>query len=77
MPEKGADQMSAQERAALAMWLLVQRPHTTAGIARRVGLSERGTRRLLAHISRVVPIYAGVLVDECTDKRRKFWQICK
>ena len=61
--------MSAQERAALAMWLLMQRPHTTAGIARRVGLTNRGARYLLVNMSRVVPMFR--------DKKRGIWQICK
>ena len=68
--------MNAQERAALAMWLLMQRPHTTAGIARRLGLSVSGTNKLLARISRVVPIYVGIRPGT-TDKREKAWRICK
>lgn len=54
--------MTAQERAAVVSWDLAGGARfTTAQVARRLGLSMRGARCLLARISRVVPIYC----DEC------------
>ena len=58
--------LTAQERAALALYLIVAKPRTTAHLAYRLGLSESGAYRLLANISRVVPI---VQIDGK-------WQIC-
>jgi len=49
-------ELTAQERAALALWLLLQYPMTTRELAERVELSMRGTRHLLSKLSRVVPL---------------------
>lgn len=49
--------MTPQERAALALWLLMQAPHTTQALAKRLEMTPSGTRRMLATISRVTPIY--------------------
>jgi DNA-binding transcriptional regulator LsrR (DeoR family) len=48
--------MGAQERAALALWLIMQRPQTTAAIARRLGMSHRAAWTMLARMSRRVPL---------------------
>lgn len=50
-------QMAAHERAALALWLLLQAPLTTQVLAQRLGLTYDGTRYLLNNISRSVPLY--------------------
>ena len=50
------ESMTAQERAALALWLLLQQPHTTREISRWCGLSMSATRIMLHKIARVVPI---------------------
>lgn len=50
-------ELTAQERAALAVWLIWQRPQTTASIARRLKMTCEGARVMLVKISRVVPIY--------------------
>lgn len=62
------DSLSAQERAGLVVWLLAQRPMTTAAVAGRVGLSHAGARVLLAKLSRVVPIYY--------DRAGNAWRFC-
>ena len=52
--------LTAQERAALALWLLQQKPMTTRQVAERVDLSMDGARCMLKRISRVVPVvYEG------------------
>jgi DNA-binding transcriptional regulator LsrR (DeoR family) len=50
-------EMVAQERAALAVWLLMQAPRTTGEIALRVGLSHAGAHAMLQKIARRVPIF--------------------
>jgi hypothetical protein len=50
-------ELTAQERAALALWLLMQGPQSTREIAGRCGMSMRGARDMLYRISRVVPLY--------------------
>ena len=47
----------AQERAALALWLLMQSPMTTRQVAEKVGLKHESAREMLCRISRVVPLY--------------------
>ena len=64
--DEGAE-MTSQERAALALWLILQRPHTTATLAHRLGLSCEGARVMLFQISRVVPIFY--------TKQDGFWKI--
>ena len=49
--------LSPQQRAALAVLLLLDRPMTTAEIAERCGLSTRGARAMLGRISRIWPLY--------------------
>ena len=49
--------MNAQERAALALWLLQQQPMTTRQMAERLGMTYEGARCLLITISRTTPIY--------------------
>lgn len=59
---------TAQERAALAAWLLMQGGlYTTAQIAERVGLSREGAHAILDKISRSIPIWQ--------DERGR-WQLC-
>lgn len=50
-------ELAAQERAALTLWLLLQGPMSTAEVARRCGLTDRGALTMLCKISRVVPVY--------------------
>lgn len=71
---RGGVEMGAQERAALALWLVSRRPMSTAAIARRLGMGRDGARVMLAKISRVVPLYyddetgAWVLCSEGGDR---------
>lgn len=50
-------ELAAQERAALTLWLLLQSPMSTAEVAKRCGLSDRGALSMIHKMSRVVPIY--------------------
>lgn len=50
------ESLTAQERAALALWLLAQSPMSTSEIAKWCGLSISGAGRMLHKIARVVPI---------------------
>jgi DNA-binding transcriptional regulator LsrR (DeoR family) len=59
--------MAAHERAALALWLLMQAPLTTNMLAQRLGLTRHGTNYLLTNISRSVPVYYA----------DGFWRICQ
>ena len=65
--EEVGPQMTAQERAALAIWLIAQQPQTTAAIAQRMGMTLEGARVMLMKISRTVPIFHN----------NGFWQICR
>lgn len=60
-------ELTAQERAALAAYLVLQRPQTTAAVALRCGLEHDGAWRMLCKISRVLPIYFD----------RGAWRVCK
>ena len=51
------EEMVAQERSALALWLLMQAPLTTRQIADKVGLQHESAREMLCRISRAVPLY--------------------
>ena len=66
MQDERESEMSAQERSALALWLLMQRPMTTKEVADWLNVSPRGARRLLCAIGRVVPVY----------KVNHIWYIC-
>ena len=50
------DDLTPTERAALVMYLLLQRKLTTSQVARRVAVTRQGAWALLTRISRVVPI---------------------
>jgi len=50
-------ELTAQERAALTLWLLLQVPMSTAEVAARCGLTEQGARFMLNNMSRVVPLH--------------------
>ena len=64
-PEKGRyasdddalEYLTSQERAALALWLLIQVPMSTREIAERCGMQMAGAWKMLNLISRVVPLY--------------------
>ena len=60
-------ELLAQERAALAVWLLMQQPMTTRDLAGRLGVSVEGARVMLIKISRVVPIHW----------HEGLWQVCQ
>jgi hypothetical protein len=63
---EGDDVLLAQERAALALWLLMQGAMTVKQMAGKLNLSRQGAWDLLRRISRVVPIYEdGVLWRVC------------
>ena len=49
--------LTSQERAALALWLLIQVPMSTREIAERCGMQMAGAWKMLNVISRVVPLY--------------------
>lgn len=49
--------LTAQQRAGLALWLLLQEPMKTRDIAARCGLSTAGARYLLWNLAAVVPLY--------------------
>lgn len=63
----GNSELLAHERAALALWLLQQRPYSSRELAERLGLSIRGTRYLLNAISRVTPVFC----------HNGLWQVCQ
>lgn len=58
MPIEGKRQPA--ERAALALWLLMQQPHYARSLVPYLGIGRDAVEALLEKISRVVPIY-------CTD----------
>lgn len=60
--------MNAQERAALALWLVSQRPMTTRSLATRLEISREGARVLMIKISRTVPVYF--------DEAGGVWRMC-
>ena len=49
-------ELAAQERAALTLWLLLQSPMSTAEVAQRCGMSDRGALSMIHKMSRVVPV---------------------
>jgi DNA-binding IclR family transcriptional regulator len=49
--------LTPQERAVLALWLLIQVPMSTREIAERCGMEMAGAWKMLNRISRVVPLY--------------------
>lgn len=49
-------ELSAQERAALALWLVMQEPLGNPELADRLGMTADGARVMMCKISRVVPI---------------------
>jgi len=51
--------MTGQERAALALWLLMQGPMDLCSMARRLGVTEKGCRAMLTKIARVGPSYCA------------------
>jgi len=51
--------MTGQERAALALWLLMQGPMDLCSLAKKLGLTKSGCRTMLIRVSRVVPICHG------------------
>lgn len=59
------NELTPQQRAALALWLLMQRPMTAREMSRWLGLSVRGTYHLLSKIALVAPIL----------NREGLWQI--
>ena len=50
-------EMTSQERAVLALWLLIQVPMSTREISERCGMQMAGAWKMLKRISRVVPLY--------------------
>ena len=50
------ESLTAQQRAALALWLLMQAPMSTRQIAEECGLSMQGARGMLHKLSLVVPL---------------------
>lgn len=60
------DTRQPYERAALALWLLMQAPHTTQAMAERLSMTSDGARKLLHAISSTVPIY----------HHKGLWRIC-
>lgn len=69
--EDPPQKMGSQERAAIALWELLKRPHSTRELAQKLGLSDRGTLYLLCNISGVVPIY------DYRDGRKTMWDVRK
>jgi len=55
------------ERAARALWLLLQEPFSTQKMAERLGVHRKTAWLLLTAISRVVPIYY----------HNRLWRICE
>ncbi len=55
------------ERAARALWLLLQESATTNQVAARLGVHRQTAWELLTAISRVVPIYY----------HKRLWRICE
>ena len=55
------------ERAARALWLLMQAPFTTEQMAARLGVHYETARVMLSVMCRVVPLY----------KDKGFWRICE
>jgi len=49
--------LTPQERAVLALWLLIQFPMSTREISERCGMEMAGAWKMLNRISRVVPLY--------------------
>ena len=49
--------LTPQERAVLALWLLIQVPMSTREISERCGMEMAGAWKMLNRISRVVPLY--------------------
>ena len=49
--------LTPQERAVLALWLLIQVPMSTREISERCGMQMSGAWKMLNLISRVVPLY--------------------
>ena len=49
--------LTSQERAVLALWLLIQVPMSTREISERCGMQMAGAWNMLNRISRVVPLY--------------------
>lgn len=62
-----ASEYTSQERAALALWLLMQTPMTTTELATRLEMSSDGMRILLWKLTRVVPIFY----------HEGQWQVCQ
>lgn len=50
------ESMTAQQRAARALWLLQQSPMSTRQVADECGLSMQGARQMLHGLARVIPI---------------------
>ena len=61
--------MGCQERAALALWLVMQRPQTTGSLAQRLGMTREGARVMLGKLARTVPIYF--------DEDQAAWRLCR
>jgi len=54
------EDLTGQERAALALWLLIQSPMSTRQIAERCGITKSGAWQMLCKLARVVPLsYEG------------------
>jgi len=49
-------ELSPQERATLALWLLLQSPLTTAEIAAHCEMTRSGALRMLGRMSRIIPL---------------------
>ncbi len=58
MDDNESTEYTPQERAARALWLLMQEPMPTAEVARRLGLTPKWTRQMLRALCRVVPLYS-------------------
>ncbi len=57
VPATDAHDLTPQERAVLALWLLIQVPMSTREICKRCGMEMAGAWKMLNRISRVVPLY--------------------
>lgn len=51
------EELFAHERAALAFWLLMQKPHTASELAGKIGVTPRAVRMMLKKLADVVPIH--------------------